>query len=293
MSEPRQRQTEQENPTTKGAKGGQSTDIGTLLGVVLGIVCIIVSILISGSLRGFYDLASIFIVFGGAIASLLISFRLQEIAKILKVVIKAFFGRRESPGDVIRKVVKLAQIARREGLLALDTEKENVDDDFLRRSLELVVDGFDSDTVRETAELELDSLKSRHERGQSMFKLLGTMFPAWGMIGTLIGLVILLGKLEDPDAIGPSMAVALVTTFYGSVMANFVCIPIANKLGLKSDEEILRKQMVLEGVLSIQNGENPRIIEQKLKAFLSPEHRLAYDKQEEERVTAAREPVAD
>ncbi len=270
-----------EKPKEKPKQGGiLPVDIGTIIGIVLGIVCIIVSILLSGKLKGFYDLPSIFIVFGGSLASLLISFRLHEIFKILKVTLKAFFGKEEPPGEAVRTIVKLANIARREGLLALEMEKDGIQDEFLRQTLELVVDSFDPEIVRDTAEIELESLKSRHERGQSMYKFLGTIFPAWGMIGTLIGLVILLGKLDDPSNIGPAMAVALVTTFYGSVMANFVCIPIANKLSLKSDEEINRKQMVLEGMLCIQAGENPRIIEHKLKAFLSPAHKIAYEKAE-------------
>ncbi len=269
-----------EKPKEKPKQTGFSLDIGTVIGLVLGIVCIIVSILLSGSLGGFLDYPSIFIVFGGSLASLLISFRLQEIFKILKVTLKAFFGKEDPPGEVAKMIVKLAHIARREGLLALEAEKDNIQDAFLRQALELVVDSFDPEIVRDTAEIELESLKSRHERGQSMFKFLGSIFPAWGMIGTLIGLVILLGKLDDPSKIGPAMAVALITTFYGSVMANFVFIPVANKLSLKSEEEINRKQMVLEGILCIQAGENPRVIEHKLKAFLSPEHKRAYEQAE-------------
>lgn len=252
-------------------------DIATFSGIIFGVICIIVSILLNGSLKAFYDLPSIFIVVGGGIASTLISYRISEIAKIMKVVMNAFFGKLSPPEQTIKMLVELSQKARREGLLALESEQEELDDEYVKQSLQLIVDGVEPDTIRESMYLELENLQARHGQGQALFKTMGSLFPAWGMIGTLIGLINLLIKLDDPSNIGPSMSVALVTTFYGSVLANFICIPIANKLSIKSKEEIQQKEMIIEGILSIQAGENPRIMEHKLKTFLSPEQKKKYD----------------
>lgn len=257
-------------------------DITTFIGVVLGIACTVISILLGGSLKGFWDIPSVFIVLGGGIASTLISYRVSEVAKIMKVVAKAFGGKQAAPHETIRLLVELSQKARREGLLALESEQENLDDDYIKQSLQLIVDGVEPETIRESMELELQNLEARHAKGQGLFKTMGSLFPAWGMIGTLIGLINLLGHLDEPSKIGPSMAVALVTTFYGSVLANLICNPIATKLALKSKEEIRLKEMIIEGILSIQAGENPRIMEHKLKTFLSPEQKRKYEEMEEE-----------
>jgi len=257
-------------------------DITTFIGVVLGIACTVISILLGGSLKGFWDIPSVFIVLGGGIASTLISYRVSEVAKIMKVVAKAFGGKQAAPHETIRLLVELSQKARREGLLALESEQENLDDDYIKQSLQLIVDGVEPETIRESMELELQNLEARHAKGQGLFKTMGSLFPAWGMIGTLIGLINLLGHLDEPSKIGPSMAVALVTTFYGSVLANLICNPIATKLALKSKEEIRLKEMIIEDILSIQAGENPRIMEHKLKTFLSPEQKRKYEEMEEE-----------
>jgi len=251
-------------------------DIATIGGIAVGIVSIAVSILLDGSLLTFYNLPSIFIVIGGGMASILISYRMNEIAKIMKVVAKAFSSKQSTPEETIRLLVELSQKARREGLLALESEQERIEDDYIKQSLQLIVDGVEPDTIRESMELELENLEARHSKGQGLFKTMAALFPAWGMIGTLIGLINLLKQLSDPSKIGPAMAVALITTFYGSILANFVCTPIANKLAIKSKEEIQQKGMIIEGILSIQAGENPRIMEHKLKTFLSPEQKLKY-----------------
>jgi len=252
-------------------------DITTFTGIGFGIFCIIFSILLNGNLKSFFDPASIFITIGGGLASTLISYRGKEVGKILKVVVNVFFGKRKSPEETIRMLVGLSQKARREGLLALESEQENIDDEYIKQSLQLIVDGVEPDTIRESMDLEIQNLQARHALGQGLFKTMAAQFPAWGMIGTLIGLINLLGKLDDPSNIGPSMSVALVTTFYGSVLANFVCSPIANKLDIKSREEVQEKEMIIEGILSIQAGENPRIMEHKLKTFLSPEQKRRYE----------------
>jgi len=252
-------------------------DIATIGGFIFGIVCVVVSILLGGSLLSFYDLPSIFITLGGGIASTMICYRLSELAKIPKLIGKAFFSRQSTPEETIKLLVDLSQKARREGLLALESEQERLEDKYISQSLQLIVDGVEPDTVRDSMELELANLESRHAKGQGIFKTMAGLFPGWGMIGTLIGLINLLGKMDDPSSVGPSMAVALVTTFYGSILANFICTPIANKLEVKSKEEVWEKEMIIEGILSIQAGENPRIMEHKLKTFLSPEQKRKYE----------------
>lgn len=252
-------------------------DLSTLIGLLSGIFFMVFPIVMQGG--DFIDPGSVLITVGGGIASTLISYRLSEIKKIAKVVRNAFSGKESSPSETIRLLVDLSQKARREGLLALESDQDRIEDEYIRQSLQLIVDGVEPETIRESMSLELENLEARHAKGQGLFKTMGSMFPAWGMIGTLIGLVQLLGQMDDPEAIGPAMAIALITTFYGSVLANFVCIPIANKLGLKSKEEIQVKEMIIEGILSIQAGENPRIMEYKLKTFLSPEQKRIYDQE--------------
>lgn len=273
-------------------------DIATIIGLLFGIGCMVVSILLRGELKAFYDVPSVFITLGGGLASTLISYRMNEIGKIMKVVGNAFFGKLQPPENTIKMLVELSQKARREGLLALESEQENIDDEYIKQSLQLIVDGVEPDTIRESMDLELENLQARHATGQGLFKTMAALFPAWGMIGTLIGLINLLGGLDNPSNIGPSMAVALITTFYGSILANFVCTPIANKLAVKSKEEIQQKEMIIEGILSIQAGENPRIMEHKLKTFLSPDQKIKYVLLSEEGMTGKQsairqEPVSE
>lgn len=252
-------------------------DIATLIGMIVGIVCILVTIILEGNVLVYWSLTSIFVVVGGGMASILVSYRIGEIAKMMKVVIKAFIGKELRPQDTIKLLVNLSLKARKEGLLSLESDQEEIDDDFLKQSLQLVVDGVEPDVIVESMDLEIQNMQMRHSKGSGIFKTLGALFPAWGMIGTLIGLINLLQSLDDPSAIGPAMALALITTFYGSVLANFICNPIAAKLELKSREEIQEKRMIIEGILSIQSGENPRILEHKLKTFLSPQQKEDYD----------------
>ncbi|MCX7710675.1 MAG: motility protein A [Clostridia bacterium] len=253
-------------------------DKATLIGIISGIAMIIIPVIMGGGPMAFFDLMSIFIVLGGGMAATLISYKLSEVTNIMKITAKAFKASETNPEDLIRLLVDLSQMARREGLLALEAQQEKISDEFIKQSLMLVVDGMEAEVVKETMEMELDSISARHTTGQALFKTMASLFPAWGMIGTLIGLVQLLKSLSDPSKIGPAMAVALITTFYGSVLANLVCTPIANKLAIKSKEEILQKQLILAGVLSIQAGESPKILEQKLKTFLSPEQKQKYAK---------------
>ena len=175
-------------------------------------------------------------------------------------------------------LVEMSQKARREGLLALESNQEQIEDSYLRKALELVVDGVEPEIIRDSMQLELDNMGIRHGKGIAFFKTLAAEFPAWGMIGTMLGLINLLRSLDDPSKIGSAMSLALVTTFYGSVLSNWICVPIATKLQELSTEEIRIKEMIIEGVLSIQSGENPRIMEHRLKTFLSPQQREDYEK---------------
>lgn len=254
-------------------------DIATLAGIIFGVACTIIPIVTGGVPGAFIDAASIYIVLGGGLASVFISYRLTEVTSILKVVVKAFTSRGNNQIQTIHTINDLASKARKEGLIALESYVEDVNDPFVKQFMQMVIDGMDPDMVKNCMLLELQNMEDRHARGQGLFKTMASLFPAWGMIGTLIGLIALLRSLDDAAKIGPAMSLALVTTFYGSILANFICLPIANKLKIKSQEEIKEREMMIEGILSVQAGENPMIIEQKLKMFLSPEEKLKYEQQ--------------
>ena len=176
---------------------------------------------------------------------------------------------------MITKIIELSNIARKEGLLSLEEAAADLDDDFLKKGILLIVDGTDPELVRAIMETELISVEGRHKAKIGFWDSLGAMGPAWGMIGTLVGLVNMLNKMDDPSAIGPNMAVALITTLYGSLLANWLCAPVSSKLKENNGEEVMIKEIMIEGLLSIQAGENPRVIEEKLKSFLSPKDRQA------------------
>ncbi len=246
-------------------------DIGTLGGIVVGLGLIVWGILSGGAGLGAYiDPGSIIIVIGGTFAASFVAIPMNRMLGIGKVFGKAMNNGSDNSGEIIQKVIELANVARREGLLALEEAVSTIEDDFLKKGVMLIVDGTDPELVKTILETEMFYISGRHSGGKKMFEILGSLAPAFGMIGTLIGLVAMLQNLSDPNAIGPSMAVAMLTTFYGSLLANLFFIPIASKLAIRSEEELLVKEIMVEGLLSIQAGENPRIIEEKLKAFLSP-----------------------
>lgn len=249
-------------------------DLGIIAGIAAGITLILTGIAVnSGSVAAFWDWAAILIVVGGTFASAFVHFRTSQMFGAVKVLGVALFRKKPTPQQTIRLLVDLAQKARREGLLALDEEAEELDDYFLRKGLRLVVDGADPETVRQILDIEITFLEERHQSGQQIFDHLGAVAPAFGMVGTVIGLIIMLGNLDNPESIGPAMAVALITTFYGVVLANLIFLPIAGKLRVISDEEVLMREVMIEGILSIQAGENPYIVEQKLESFLAPDQR--------------------
>lgn len=254
-------------------------DIATILGMASGWIFILISIILAkANIMQFVDPPSMMIVFGGTIAALLMSYPLPKFLQSLKTLRHAFFTKELDPTTVISKINELALAARKEGLLALEEIAQGMDDAFLQKGILLIVDGTDAELLRSILETEIAFVENRHKDNQGFWNGVADLGPAWGMIGTLIGLIAMLGSLDDPTTIGPKMGVALITTLYGSLLANFFATPISNKLKIKSNEEILHKQVMIEGLLSIQAGENPRVIEEKLKAFLSPANRSNLDK---------------
>ena len=248
-------------------------DLATLIGTVAVFVVVIVGMALGGSLRPFWDPPSLFITLGGTICSVMMSYSMETFLDTFKIAKQAFFTREQDIGETINTIVRFADKARREGLLALDEDANHLTDPFLQKGIRLVVDGTTQELVRNILETEVAFVSDRHKTGQAVFETIGAMAPAFGMLGTLIGLIQMLLKLNKPEEIGPGMAVALVTTFYGSVIANMVALPIANKLKTRNQREVFIKEAIIEGVLSIQAGDNPRVVQEKLKSFLAPKER--------------------
>ncbi len=260
-------------------------ELGSLIGLIAGIIFIILSILLGAdmnpaALGNFFDPPSIMIVIGGTISGTLIAHPLSRVIAAMKSFGLIMKVPDVDPTKAIAKIIDLANMARKEGLLSLEDAVAEVEDDFLKKGIGLIVDGTEPDVVRGILVTELSYQEARHKDIRDVWDFMGGAFPAWGMIGTLIGLVLMLQELDDPTTIGPKMAVALITTFYGSVMANYICIPINNKMKINSSNETLMKEVLIEGMLSIQSGENPRIIEEKLKSFLSPDLRSSIGEKE-------------
>lgn len=248
-------------------------DIASLAGLLLGVAMFVFGVLSNGGLEalgGMYDLPSLIITVGGSISGVLGSMKLAEFVTGLKGMSLIFKENPDNPADTIKKIIELSNVARKEGLLALEEAANEIEDNFLKKGIMLVVDGTDPELVRNIMETTLECIEDRHKKVISFWEKWAELGPAWGMIGTLIGLINMLKNLEDASTIGPNMSVALVTTLYGSLIANWLCNPIATKLKENNDFEIMLKQMVVEGLLSIQAGENPRVIEEKLKSFLAP-----------------------
>lgn len=255
-------------------------DIATIVGILTGVFLILLSILKSGQLSAFIDIGSIMIVFGGTIGATLINYPLGDVLSVIGVIKKAFLHKAPDPTSTIKNIVSFAEVARREGILALEDKIKEIDDPFLKEGIQLAVDGTEPELMKTILDTEIESLQSRHELGSGIMKTMGTFAPAYGMIGTVIGLILMLGTMSDPSTIGPSMAVALITTFYGAVLANLIFLPMAGKLETRSSQEVMIKELVKEGVLSIQSGDNPRIVEQKLISFIPPKLRKAFAEEE-------------
>jgi len=220
----------------------------------------------------FFDTASIFIVFGGSLAALLIAYPLAPILKVHKYVAITFTAKVRNPLTMIEQIVTLSEAARREGLLSLENHMEEIDSLFLATGIRMAVDGMSPEVVESIMNTEIEAVDARHRMAINVFSSLGKYAPAFGMMGTLVGLVLMLARL-DPDTVGQGMAVAIITTFYGALASNLAFLPWAEKLGFINDEEMVEMEIVLKGVIAIQSGENPRIIKQKLLMYLPPAQR--------------------
>ena len=246
-------------------------DIATIIGIIGGLGLVFGSMALGGPISAFVNAPGLLIVVGGTIAATLINEGLPQVIGAVKVCFQAFFDRKQEPVEMIRQIVELASKARKEGLVSL--ENEQIDDEFLARGVRLGVDGLNPEVIQGTLSSELAALRRRHERGHKIFKFMGATGPAMGMVGTLIGLVQMLQTLEDPAAIGPAMAIALLTTLYGAILAFLIFIPIAQKLEIRTNEEVVHKKLAIVGVDSILKGDNTLVIQSKLESFLSPAER--------------------
>lgn len=259
-------------------------DLATLIGLIACIGFMLLGIMTGdqgpSAIGNFWDKTSVLITFGGSFMAVLASSSLKDYITGLKSIAMTFKPPQLDEAATIKDVMDLSNIARKEGLLALEEAANNLEDEFLKKGVLLVVDGTDPELVRAIMETELDCMESRHKKNMTMWDNIASMGPAWGMIGTLIGLINMLKKLDDPSSIGPAMATALVTTFYGSVLANWIATPTSNKLKVNHEAEYRVKVVIIEGLLSIQAGENPRVIGEKLKSFLSPTQRAAFEQEE-------------
>ena len=255
-------------------------DLGSLLGIGLCFLFMILSIVFSAGITGvqyFLDAPSAMITFGGAFMAVLASRTMPSFISGLKSYTLIFKMPTFDTKATIKQIIDLSNTARKEGLLALEEAAGNLEDAFMKKGVGLIVDGTEPELVKSILEAEIDAMSERHKENYSFFGDVAGMGPSWGMIGTLLGLVLMLQNMSDPSSIGPSMAVALITTFYGSVLANWFCFPAENKLKARDNAEYMAKSIIIEGLLSIQAGENPRVTEEKLKSFLSPADRAAYE----------------
>jgi chemotaxis protein MotA len=255
-------------------------DIATVLGLVLGFAAMGGALAFMGmsgegsvNLAGFIDPPAILMVIGGGFAVALVGFPLKRVLSLFKTVKLLFFRKAEDLGHLIHQVVELAEVARRDGLLALENKTKDIDDPFIALGIRMAVDGIKPETVEEVMRTDIHSMAARHGEAKKVMETIGRCGPAFGMIATLLGLVMMLGNLSNADSIGPSMAVALIGTLYGAVVANLVCIPMAEKLACLNHEESMMKEIIVRGVMAIQSGDSPRIVEQKLITFLPPSAR--------------------
>ncbi|MDR1916558.1 MAG: motility protein A [Synergistaceae bacterium] len=257
-------------------------DLASVVGLSFSIIVVVWGMIMGGDILAFYDLPSILIVVGGTLGAAMVANPLERTKTLPKILKNAFVSEQIDMIGLIQTLVSFAEKARREGLLALEEDAGQLDDEFMRKSIQLVVDGTDPELVKSILDTEIGLLEERHSANKGYLDSIAELGPAFGMLGTLIGLIQMLGNLDDPSALGPGMAVALVTTFYGSLIANMISIPISKKLAQNSGREILCRELMVEGILSIQAGENPRIVEEKLKVFLPPKMRKVLDEGKEE-----------
>jgi chemotaxis protein MotA len=248
-------------------------DIATLVGVISALGLVVTAILLGGgSFSAFVDIPSFLVVIGGAIAAVMVAFPLKNFLGVFGVSKKVFLNKVENVPALIETIVSLAETARRDGLLALESKIEDVENSFIVLGIQMAVDGTRPEVIEDVMRTELDAVATRHRDGKSIFDQLGRFAPAFGMIGTLMGLIIMLGDM-DPETIGKGMAVALITTLYGAIVSNVIFLPFAEKLGFLNKQELLAMEIIVRGIMGIQSGDNPRVIEQKLNTFIPPKMR--------------------
>ncbi len=250
-------------------------DIATLVGILVSFGLVIVSILMGGEGTWFVSAPSLMIVGGGTMGATLLAYPLVDVLGVFKVAKNVFMHKSQVVSELIPLISEFAKKARQEGILSFESQLADIEDPFLVQGIQMAIDGMESSAIEDVMTTEIIYLEERHRLGSEIFSTMGTFAPAVGLLGTIIGLVQMLMQMEDPSQIGAPMALALLTTFYGTLVAYLVFLPIAGKLKTRSKQEILIKQMVLEGVISIQSGDNHRIVEQKLKAFIAPGARAA------------------
>lgn len=254
--------------------------MGTIIGLVIAFISVGLSIVLGGDPLALINIPSIIVVFGGAGGAVIAAFPISKMTKAHTVILKSVFNETPDIEGVIRDLVKFAEIARREGILSLENHIGDMKEEFVVRGIKMAVDGTDPELIRVIMETELEGLMDRHMQGKMILDQFAKYAPAFGMIGTLLGLIFMLGSMEDPAAIGPSMAVALITTLYGAIIANAFAGPLADKLYQNDQAEVLMKTVIIAGVMAIQSGDNPRVVESKLLTYLPPSAREAFSQGE-------------
>jgi chemotaxis protein MotA len=251
-------------------------DIGTVVGLVIAFLSVGLAVVLGGDPLALINIPSLVVVVGGATGAVICAFPLAKVTKAHTVILKSVFNEAPDIENAIRDLVKFAEIARREGILSLENHLGDMKEEFIVRGIKMAVDGTDPELIRVIMETELEGLMDRHMQGKMILDQFAKYAPAFGMIGTLMGLIFMLGSMSDPSAIGPSMAVALITTLYGAVIANVFAGPLADKLYQNDQSEVLMKTVIIAGVMAIQSGDNPRVVESKLLTYLPPSQRDAF-----------------
>ena len=244
-------------------------EVSTIAGLVIAVVFI--GLAIREDIAAFVHINSMMIVLGGTLGSLLIRYPVKTVLRIISLVKKTFLTKLESPDEMIRTIINLSVEAKKNGILGL--EKVQIENPFLKKGIQLAIDGVEPELIDSVLSIDIATTTQRHENGKAILVSAGDAAPAFGMIGTLIGLVLMLGSMDDPKAIDPGMAVAIITTLYGSLMANVIFLPLADKLGYFHEQEMVLKQLILSGILSIANGDHPAVVQEKLSSFLNPASR--------------------
>lgn len=249
-------------------------DIATIIGLLLAFGMMYASVIMGGGqLSSFWDTASVLMVFGGTTGAIMMAFPLKVLLKAPKSMLKLVLNKSDNPKDTIKLIVSLAETARKDGLLALESRIEEIKNPFVKLGIQMAVDGTRPEVIEDVLRTDMESMSLRHKEGKSVVDQVGRFGPAFGMIGTLLGLIIMLGNMSDPSKIGAGMAVALITTLYGAILSNALFLPFAEKLGYCSKQEIIGREIAIRGIMALQSGENPRLIDQKLRTWLAPKLR--------------------